>query len=233
MDYLDYKIHGATTDLLSVFLDPGESIYVETGSLVSMDHDVFLSATMGDGSDRKRNIFSKFIRIFKRKFAGVEMFLSKLENRGTKKAEVVLTPGLTGSQILPVPLGQGDDEIYVNKGYFLGAGENVAVTASMKFKPVASFVGSGELILNKLSGRGTAFVKSMGPMYVKELKVGEKIKVDENSLIGMTKEINYSIHFIKGNATRFFAKEGFILYEVSGPGSVILQAYKKPEIQRN
>lgn len=230
MSYLKYKVHGATTDLLSVFLKPGESIYVEAGSLVSMDQDIFLSATMGDGSDEKRNPFSRFFRIFKRKMAGVELFISKLTNQGNNKAEVVLTPGPTGSQILPINLGDGQSEIFVNKGYFLGAGENVSVTASVKFKPIASFVGSGELILNKLSGDGTAFVKSKGPMYVKTLEEGESIKVDENSLVGMTKDINYSIHIIKGNTTRFFAKEGFILYKVTGPGSVILQAYKRPDL---
>jgi len=229
---MEFDIQGATTDLLTLSLKPGESIYVETGSLVSMDNDITLQATMSDGTDVGRNIFSRFFQIFKRRFIGGTFFLTRLTNTGDKNQEVTITPGESGSQVLPVLIGREILEFYIIRGYFLGATSGVSIGAGIKFKPISSMMGSAELVLNKLSGKGYGFIKSKGPLYVKELEEGEKIKVDEHSLIGLTKNVNYSVHVIKGQTNRMFAGEGYILYELEGPGSVVLQAFKREGIKK-
>ena len=58
------------------------------------------------------------------------------------------------------------------------------------------FFGGEGFIMQKLEGGGLAFMHAGGTVYKRELKPGEKLRIDTGCLVAMTKDINYDIEFV-------------------------------------
>ena len=58
------------------------------------------------------------------------------------------------------------------------------------------FFGGEGFIMQKLEGDGLAFMHAGGTVYKRELKPGEKLRIDTGCLVAMTKDINYDIEFV-------------------------------------
>ena len=50
--------------------------------------------------------------------------------------------------------------------------------------------------MQKLEGDGLAFMHAGGTVYKRELKPGEKLRIDTGCLVVMTKDINYDVEFV-------------------------------------
>ena len=229
---IDYKIHQSQNELLEIALDPVEGVVTETGSMIMMEEGIELLASVGDGSKREKGIFGKIIGSGKRMITGEGLFMTKLVNNGTKRGNVVLSPGGTGSKIIPIDLSKTKESFLCNKGHFLGAALGVNVGMNFRFRPLASFVGSAEIITQELDGNGFAFLKSDGPVYYKRLQQGEKISIDQHALVGFSSTVSYNIKFIKNIKSIFLAGEGLVLYEITGPGLIVLQGYNELELKQ-
>ena len=90
-------------------------------------------------------------------------------------------------------------------------------------KTGAGFFGGEGFIMQKLSGRGKAFVEIDGSAVEYELKAGEKMVVDSGNLAMMDATCSIDIQTVKGVKNVLFGGEGLFNTVVTGPGRIVLQ----------
>ena len=88
---------------------------------------------------------------------------------------------------------------------------------------VSVFGGSG-FVLQKLTGRGLAFIHAGGTLHKKVLEHGEKLRVDAGCVAGFSHTVDYSVGFVGGFKNILFGGEGLFLAELTGPGEVLIQS---------
>jgi uncharacterized protein (AIM24 family) len=79
-------------------------------------------------------------------------------------------------------------------------------------------------MLQKLVGKGKAFVEIDGEVFEMELKAGEKLKVDTGSIAMFEPSVKYEVEMVKGVKNMLFGGEGLFLATLEGPGKVWLQS---------
>ena len=77
--------------------------------------------------------------------------------------------------------------------------------------------------MQKLSGRGTAFLEIDGHAVEYDLAPGQSIVVDTGNLAMMDATCSIDIQTVKGVKNIFFGGEGVFNTVVTGPGRVVLQ----------
>jgi len=98
---IDYKIYGDDMQIVSIELDPHETVIAEAGSMNWMDTAIKFEAKMGDGSQPDKGIFGKLLDVGKRVLTGESIFLTHFTNEGTGKKEVSFAAPYPGS-IIPL-----------------------------------------------------------------------------------------------------------------------------------
>ena len=78
-------------------------------------------------------------------------------------------------------------------------------------------------IMQKLSGRGTAFLEIDGAAVEYDLAPGQKMIVDTGYLAAMSETCSIDIQAVKGAKNMLFGGEGFFNTIITGPGHIILQ----------
>ena len=58
----------------------------------------------------------------------------------------------------------------------------------------------------------------------KELKSGERLKVDTGCLVALTPDVDYNIEFVGNVKTALFGGEGLFFATLQGPGTIWLQS---------
>ena len=71
--------------IVSIELDPQETVIAEAGSMNWMDTDIKFEAKMGDGSKPDKGIFGKLLDVGKRVLTGESIFLTHFTNEGSWK----------------------------------------------------------------------------------------------------------------------------------------------------
>ncbi|HHO57351.1 MAG TPA: AIM24 family protein, partial [Thermoplasmatales archaeon] len=125
--------------------------------------------------------------------------------------------------IIPIEIESGR-EFIVQKDAFLCAEDGVEPSITFQKRLGSMFFGGEGFILEKLSGKGMAFVHACGDMVEIDLKEGESVRVDTGSVVGWDASVDYTIQMVKGIKTIFFGGEGLFLTTLKGPGKVILQS---------
>ena len=77
--------------------------------------------------------------------------------------------------------------------------------------------------MQKLSGRGTAFLEVDGYAVEYELQAGQSMVVDSGNLAMMDATCTIDIQVVKGGKNVLFGGEGLFNTVVSGPGKILLQ----------
>ena len=77
--------------------------------------------------------------------------------------------------------------------------------------------------MQKLSGRGTAFLEIDGHAVEYDLKAGERMVVDTGNLAMMDATCTLEIQTVKGVKNMLFGGEGLFNTVVTGPGRIVLQ----------
>ncbi len=78
--------------------------------------------------------------------------------------------------------------------------------------------------MQKLEGDGKVFIHASGTIIERDLRDGEKLKVDTGCLVALQKTVGYDIEMVKGIKSAFFGGEGLFFATVTGPGKVWLQS---------
>ena len=85
------------------------------------------------------------------------------------------------------------------------------------------FGGEG-LILQKVSGKGMAFIHACGDMNIIELGPGEMYKVSTSNAVAWEESVKYDISAAGGLKTSVFGGEGLFVTTLTGPGKIVIQS---------
>lgn len=219
---IDYTIHGDDMQIVSIELDPQETVIAEAGSMNWMDVDITFEAKMGDGSQPEKGIFGKLLDVGKRVLTGESIFLTHFTNVGKGKKEVSFAAPYPGS-IIPLDLTTVNGEILCQKDAFLCAAKGTEVSIAFNKRLGAGFFGGEGFILQKLKGNGLAFLHAGGTIVEKELN-NETLLIDTGCIVAFTQGLDYDIQRAGNLKSMFFGGEGLFLAKIHGTGKVYLQS---------
>ena len=219
---IDYKIHGDDMQVVSIELDPNETVIAEAGSMNWMDSGISFEAKMGDGTEADSGIMGKLFSVGKRVLTGESIFLTHFTNHGTGKKEVAFAAPYPGS-IVPVDLNKVNGEILCQKDAFLCAAMGTNVSIAFNKRIGAGFFGGEGFILQKLHGNGLAFLHAGGTVIKKELN-NQSLLIDTGCIVAFSPSLDYSIKRAGNLKSMIFGGEGLFLATIKGTGTVYLQS---------
>lgn len=219
---IDYKIHGDDMQVVSIELDPNETVIAEAGSMNWMDSGISFEAKMGDGTEPDSGIMGKLFSVGKRVLTGESIFLTHFTNIESGKKEVAFAAPYPGS-IIAVDLKDINGEILCQKDAFLCAAMGTNVSIAFNKRIGAGFFGGEGFILQKLTGNGLAFLHAGGTVIKKELN-NETLFIDTGCIVAFSTGLDYSIERAGNLKSMIFGGEGLFLATVKGTGTVYLQS---------
>ncbi len=206
---MEYEIQGETTPVVICRLSSGESMITEKGSMVWMSPNMEMETSAGGLG-----------KAFGRIFSGESIFqnIYTAQNGPGMIAFASSFPGsIRAVEITP------DRPIVVQKSAFLAAQQGVELSVFFQKKVGAGFFGGEGFIMQKLSGRGTAFLEIDGCGVEYDLGPGQQIVVDTGNLAIMDAACSLDIQAVKGVKNMIFGGEGVFHTVVTGPGHIVLQ----------
>jgi uncharacterized protein (TIGR00266 family) len=220
---IDFQIFGEEMQFVEIELDPQEGVVAEAGSFMMMDDQIRMDTIFGDGSGQSKDILGSLFSAGKRLLTGESLFMTVFTNISGSKRKISFASPYPG-KIIPVDLNDYDGEFICQKEAFLCAAQGVSISIEFSKKLGRGLFGGEGFIMEKIQGNGKAFLHSSGTVVTKELKAGEKLKVDTGCIVGFTKTVNYDIEFIGGIRNTLFGGEGMFFANLTGPGLVAVQS---------
>ncbi len=208
---MEYKIIGSTLQAVLMELDPGETVYSESGGMSWMSHNIDMK-TSGRGGG--------IGGILKRAVSGESLFLVEYTSIGGKGI-VAFASDFPG-KIVPVMLQEGQSMI-AQKSAFLAAEKTVGLDIHFRRKLGAGLFGGEGFIMQKLTGPGLAFVCLDGEIVEYTLEANQVLKVDTGHVAMLEPSVGFDIEMVKGFTNILFGGEGLFLATLRGPGRVWLQ----------
>lgn len=208
---MQYQIRGTVMQTVDMQLQPGETIYTESGGMAWMSENIEMETGMKGG----------LMGGLKRSLAGESMFLVDYTCQGGQG--LITFCAETPGKIIPLELAAGQSVI-CQKDAFMCAEKSVQLEMHFRKKLGAGLFGGEGFILQKLTGPGTAFVELSGEITEYELQAGQALKVDTGHLAMYDPTVNFDIVTVKGIKNILFGGEGLFLARVAGPGKVWLQS---------
>lgn len=219
---IDYEILGGDMQVVSIELDPGETVIAEAGSMNWMDPGILFEAKMGDGSNPNEGFFGKMLQAGSRLLTGEQLFLTHFTNQGVGKKQVAFAAPYPGT-IQAMNLSKFQGSLLCQRDAFLCAAKGTKVSVAFTKKLGAGFFGGEGFILQKLEGSGWAFLHAGGTVIEKELHGGE-ILVDTGCLVAFDSTLEYTIERAGSMRSMLFGGEGLFLAKLRGTGTVYLQS---------
>jgi uncharacterized protein (TIGR00266 family) len=221
---IDYRIHGEEMQCVEVELDPNETAIAESGAFMMMDDGIQMQTIFGDGSQQQGGgILGKLFSAGKRVLTGESLFMTAFTNIDTGKRRVSFASPYPG-KIIPMDLRMLGGKMICQKDAFLCAAKGVSVGIEFQRRLGTGLFGGEGFIMQKLEGDGMAFVHAGGHIIEKELRQGEKLKIDTGCIVAFTPSCDYDIQFVGGIKNTFFGGEGLFFATLSGPGKVWIQS---------
>ena len=112
---------------------------------------------------------------------------------------------------------------FAQKSAFLASEQGVELSVFFQKKMGAGFFGGEGFIMQKLSGRGMAFLEIDGYGVEYTLAPGQQMVIDTGNLAMMDATCSIDIQSVKGVKNVLFGGEGLFNTVVTGPGRILLQ----------
>lgn len=206
---MKYEIKGEPMPVVICELEAGESMIIERGSMVWMSPNMEMETSAGGLG-----------KAFGRMFTGESIFRNIYTARGGH-GMIAFASSFPGAirvvEITP------DHPVVAQKASFLAATSGVELSVFFQKKAAAGFFGGEGFIMQKLSGRGLAFLEIDGSAVEYELQAGQQLIVDSGNLAMMSDTCKMDIRTVKGMKNVIFGGEGLFNTVVTGPGRVTLQ----------
>ena len=207
---MNYEIKGEPMPVVICQLSAGETMVTEKGSMVWMSPNMEMQTSAGGSLGRA----------FGRMFSGESMFQNLYTAQGGP-GMIAFASSFPGA-IRAVEIGPGRT-LVCQKSAFLASEQGVELSVFFQKKLGAGFFGGEGFIMQKLSGRGTAFLEIDGSAVEYDLAPGQRIIVDTGNLAMMDETCSIEIQSVKGVKNVLFGGEGMFNTVVTGPGRVVLQ----------
>ena len=207
---MKYEIKGETLPVVICYLENGEAMITERGSMSWMSPNMKMETTSNGGIGKA----------FGRMFAGEAIFQNRYTAMGGN-GMIAFASSFPGS-ILDYQIAPGR-ELIVQKSGFLAAEAGVELSVFFQKKLGAGFFGGEGFIMQRLSGCGTAFLEFDGHVIEYDLQPGQQIVVDTGYLAAMEITCGIEIQSVPGIKNMVFGGEGLFNTVITGPGRIWLQ----------
>ena len=205
-----YEIKGETLPVVLCYLEDGEKMINEGGSMSWMSPNMKMETSTNGGVGKA----------FGRMFAGEKIFQNIYTSEGGN-GMIAFASSFPGS-IRAFQIGPGQEMIFQKSAFLAGeAGITLSVFFNKKFG--AGLFGGEGFIMQKVSGQGTVFAEFDGHVIEYELQPGQQIVVDTGHLAAMTSTCSMEIRSVPGVKNMLFGGEGIFNTVITGPGRVWLQ----------
>jgi len=215
---LRYTVFGGNLPAVSIRLDPGESIYTQSGGMIWMDSGITMQTNMHGG----------FGKALGRMFSGDSMFMATYTATGPDQ-ELAIASTFPGS-IADIALK--GNAIIAQKSAFLCAQPSVTLSAHVVKGLGAGLFGGEGFILQRLTGFGHVFLEIDGSLVERVLAPGQRLKVDTGNVAAFEESVQYQAEMVKGFKNVLFGGEGLFLTTLTGPGKVWLQTMTLPSFAK-
>lgn len=206
---MKYDIKGGNLPVVICELEAGETISTEGGAMSWMDANVVMD-TKGGGIGK----------VFGRMFSGESLFKNEYTAVG-RPGQIAFASAFPGS-IRAVQIEPGKDVIVQKTGY-LASEMGVDMSVFFQKKVGTGFFGGEGFIMQRLSGKGIAFIEIDGEAIEYDLAPGQSMVIDTGHLAMMDSTCSMDIQTVKGAKNIFLGGEGLFHTVVTGPGKVVLQ----------
>ena len=206
---MKYSIEGEPLPVVICEMEANEMMITEKGAMSWMSPNMKME-TVGGGMGK----------MFGRMFSGESMFVNHYTAMGGP-GMIAFASSFPGS-IRAFDIKPGQD-IICQKTAFLASTSKVELSVFFQKKASAGFFGGEGFIMQKLSGRGTAFLEIDGSAVEYDLAPGQQLIVDTGNLAMMDETCSIDIQSVKGVKNMLFGGEGMFNTVVTGPGHVVLQ----------
>jgi len=172
--------------LLSVSLDPGETINAVSRAMVKMNMAVTITGKLQGGIIRS---------LIRKNTQGESLFLQEI-SAPSYPGHVLLAPSLPGD-IFTVDLDQNED-LFINDGCYLASTSSIDLTSTIQSAGKAFFGGTGGFVIMRARGPGTVAISGFGSIIPIKLKC-EEIICDHRHVVSWSSSIKYQVSTLRSN----------------------------------
>ena len=206
---MKYTIQGEPLPVVICELEAGEKMITESGSMSWMSPNMKMETKAGGVG-----------KALGRMFSGENLFQNIYTAQGGPGmiAYAASFPGsIRAIEITP------DKPLVAQKSTFLAAFGDVNLSIFFQKKLGSGFFGGEGFIMQKISGRGIAFVEVDGSAVEYTLGPGQQMIVDTGYLAFAEDTVSIDVQTVKGAKNIVFGGEGLFNTVVTGPGKITLQ----------
>lgn len=205
-----YEITGEPLPVVTCHVSAGETLITERGSMSWMSPNMKMETSTNGGIGKALG----------RMFSGDSIFQNRYTAMGGE-GMIAFASSFPGS-IRPLEIGPNNNMI-VQKSAFLASEAGVELSIHFQKRFGAGLFGGEGFIMQKLSGRGIAFIEIDGYAMEYVLQPGQQMVVDTGYLAAMTEGCSMDIQAVPGVKNMLFGGEGIFNTIITGPGRIILQ----------
>jgi uncharacterized protein (TIGR00266 family) len=209
-----YRIIGDDVQVLEIAIPPQEVIKAEAGTMLYMEEGIQMDTGIADG----------LLHAVKRKWTGESFFMPQFSYHGNGSRAIAAFAAPHPGKIIPFELNDAHTGLICQKGAFVCSSQDVHISILFNRKLGFGLLSEEGFILQKLEGKGLAFLHAGGTVIEKELAAGEVLRADAASFVASETSIHYDITFVGGLKNAFWGGEGLFLIQLKGPGKVYLQS---------
>jgi len=216
-----YEIKGDTTPVLEVELHPGDEVIAESGELAWMMGPVQLQTGKSIGQAK-----GGFLGAAKRALSGGTFFMTRYfvtDGQGS-----VTFAAKAPGEIRAITLDGG--EYVVHRHGFVCCERGVELNVHLQQSLGAGIFGGAGFVLQRLSGRGTAFVEMHGDVVEADLAPGVLLRVHPGHVALFEAAVRLELTTVPGIRNKLFGGDGLFLAQLRGPGKVWLQSITLPAL---
>jgi uncharacterized protein (TIGR00266 family) len=205
-----YEIIGEPLPVVTCYVNPGETLITERGSMSWMSPNMRMETSTNGGIGKALG----------RMFSGDSIFQNRYTAIGSEGL-IAFASSFPGS-IRALEISPGNQMI-VQKASFLASEASVELSLHFHKKLGSGLFGGEGFIMQRLSGHGIAFIEIDGYAVEYTLSPGQQMVIDTGYLAAMSDTCTMEIHTVPGVKNMLFGGEGIFNTVVTGPGKIILQ----------
>ena len=209
-DEMRYEIKGETLPVVICYLESGEQMITERGSMSWMSPNMKMETSTNGGVGKA----------FGRMFSGESIFQNNYTAMGGP-GMIAFASSFPGS-IRAFEISPGNEMVF-QKSAFLAGEAGVDVSIFLNKQVGAGLFGGEGFIMQRVSGQGIVFAEFDGHVVEYELRADQQIVIDTGYLAAMTASCGIEIQTVPGIKNMVFGGEGLFNTVVTGPGHVWLQ----------
>ncbi len=207
---MKYKISGTVMQTVNFELKKNEKVFSESGNMAWMSDNIKMETSTRGG----------FVEGIKRRLSGESIFLNTFTC--TEGDGIITFASEFPGKVIDLDMSKG--EMICQKDAFMCAENSVKLQMHFRKRFGAGFFGGEGFILQKLSGKGKAFVELAGEVTMIDLKKNQRLLIDTGHIAMYQPSVDFDIKLISGVKNILFGGEGLFLATLKGPGKVWLQS---------